>query len=649
MKEIGEKAFYGCSNLASVTIPSSLEYIGPYAFTGTKWAKEQKAGSDGVLYYGPIAIRMTLSSVSDGTTIKIKEGTISIDPGFIYEEETTVGNNVTLELPSTLKNINRWAFGGDDISKVVFKEGLTRIGESAFSECTKLKSADLPSSLKYIGRRAFYGCTSLTKITIPENVEIIGNNYWSYDDAFEKSGIAQLTIRARHLGEGSKIGSLPSLTRIVVGSEVEVLPAGLVSGSADLLRIIFEDRAESSRLFVGRQCFPYSNLSSLTLPNCQLEIDEYAFTVGGYYSYPSTTEVEVLGTVVAMAPYAFSSYDTWSGLKSSIRLGGGIKEIPLDAFRHCTGLTSISIPNSVTSIGEGAFSYCTGLTSISIPNSVTAIGSNAFNQSGLTSITLPNSITTIESGTFSYCKGLTSFIIPNSVTTIGDAVFYLCDALTSVTIGKSVKFIDGKAFYGCSGLTEVHIPDLAAWCKTIYDEKYGVNNPVNYAHHLYLNGKEVTDLVIPNDVDSIGSYAFQGGSSITSVTFPSSVKAIGKGAFSGCSSIEEVRSMIREPFAISDVFDRQRYANATLYVPRGTKSKYEATDGWKEFRKIVEMDDQPQGDVNFDNTVDVADIASVISAMAGSAGVSPAQADVNGDGVVDVADIATIISIMAGK
>lgn len=221
---------------------------------------------------------MTLSSVPDGTTIKIKEGTISIDFAFI--SEATVGNNVTLELPSTLRNINEWAFRGSDISKVLFNEGLTRISWYAFGECTKLKSADLPSSLEYIGRRAFYGCTSLTKITIPENVEIIGNNYWSYDDAFEKSGIAQLTIRARHLGEGSKIGSLPSLTRIVVGSEVEVLPASLVSGSADLLRIIFEDRTESSRLFVGKYWCPYGKLSSFTLPNCQLEIDERAFTLG---------------------------------------------------------------------------------------------------------------------------------------------------------------------------------------------------------------------------------------------------------------------------------------------------------------------------------------------------------------------------------
>ncbi|MBR3939540.1 MAG: leucine-rich repeat domain-containing protein, partial [Bacteroidales bacterium] len=107
------------------------------------------------------------------------------------------------------------------------------------------------------------------------------------------------------------------------------------------------------------------------------------------------------------------------------------------SFESCSGLTSVTIPNSVTSIGEYAFYNCSGLTSVTIPNSVTSIGESAFRG----------------------CSGLTSVTIPNSVTTIGERAFYNCSGLTSVTIGNSVTSIGNSAFSGCSGLTSVTIPN----------------------------------------------------------------------------------------------------------------------------------------------------------------------------------------------
>ena len=130
------------------------------------------------------------------------------------------------------------------------------------------------------------------------------------------------------------------------------------------------------------------------------------------------------------------------------------------AFWGCTGLTSITIPDSVMSIGNGAFCDCTRLTSITIPDSVTSIGVFAFSScSGLTSVTIGSGVTSIGSSAFDSCSGLTSVTIPDGVTSIGSSAFSSCSGLTSVTIGSGVTSIGGWAFRGCTRLTSITIPD----------------------------------------------------------------------------------------------------------------------------------------------------------------------------------------------
>ncbi|MBO7683815.1 MAG: leucine-rich repeat protein [Kiritimatiellae bacterium] len=168
-----------------------------------------------------------------------------------------------------------------------------------------------------------------------------------------------------------------------------------------------------------------------------------------------------------------------------------------------------------------------------------SIGQYAFyNCSGLTSVTIPDSVTSIGSSAFSGCSGLTSVTMPDGVTSIGSYAFDGCSGLTSVTIPDSVTSIGSFAFSGCSGLTAVHITNLTKWCEiSFYD------NPLRYAHNLYLNGSLITDLTIPGGVTSIGSSAFSGCSGLTSVTIPDSVTSIGSSAFSGCDNLYETNSI----------------------------------------------------------------------------------------------------------
>ena len=209
----------------------------------------------------------------------------------------------------------------------------------------------------------------------------------------------------------------------------------------------------------------------LALSLCSLAAWAYDFSAAAptgqtlYYTITSNTSPYTV-SVTYPGSSSWTGYTQPTGsltIPSSVTNGGttySVTAIGSSAFRNCSDLTSVTIPNSVTSIGSSAFYSCSGLTSVTIPNSVTSIGNSAFYYcSGLTSVTIPNSVTAIGDGTFFYCSGLTSVTIPNSVTAIGNAAFSSCSGLTSVSIPNSVTAIGTGAFYSCSGLTSVTIPN----------------------------------------------------------------------------------------------------------------------------------------------------------------------------------------------
>ena len=237
-------------------------------------------------------------------------------------------------------------------------------------------------------------------------------------------------------------------------------------------------------------------------------VTEGYLTVSGY----DKTGFKGIAKIISKLTYKGNTYE--------------VLEIGYMVFYNCTSLTSITIPNSVTSIGSRAFESCSGLTSITIPNSVTSIGGYTFRDcSSLTSVTIPNSVTSIGYSAFEGCSSMTSVTIPNSVTSIGGGVFEGCSSLTSIIIPNSVTSIGYSAFEGTAWYNNQ--PDGLVYAgKVAY--KYKGTMP------------EGTDIVIEDGTFGIASNAFSGCTSLTSVTIPNSVTSIDGDAFSGCSSLTSV-------------------------------------------------------------------------------------------------------------
>ena len=284
--------------------------------------------------------------------------------------------------------------------------------------------------------------------------------------------------------------------------------------------------------------------SSVTKANIPHTIKGVTVTsIGGsaFRYCTSLTSVTIPDSVTSIGEEAF--YGCWD--LTRLTIPGSVTSIDKDAFCFCSSLTSVTIPDSVTSIGDSAFYGCESLTSVTIPDSVTSIGSCAFyGCASLTSVTIPDSVTSIGGSAFYGCTSLTSVTIPDSVTSIGGSAFYNCKSLTSVTIPGSVTSIGWSAFYGCASLTSVTIPDsvtsiggsafygcTSLTSVTIPDSVTSIGGSAFY------NCKSLTSVTIPGSVTSIGWSAFYGCASLTSVTIPDSVTSIGNCAFASCTSL----------------------------------------------------------------------------------------------------------------
>ncbi|MDE5567046.1 MAG: leucine-rich repeat protein, partial [Muribaculaceae bacterium] len=367
------------------------------------------------------------------------------------------------------------------LETVLLPNSAFTIDKSAFENSSCLKIIIIGSATTIIKDSAFEYCLKLISVTIPNSVTEIGE---------------------------SAFGGCTGLTSVTIPSSVTKIGNYAFYGCTAIKEIIIEDGEETLSLGYNRS------------------------DKGLFYDCP-------LGKLYLgrnLTYYTYYGNSPFSGNTSLTELiiGNSVTSIGTYAFRGCSSLTSITIPNSVTSIGNYVFNGCTTLKEISFEDGTETLnlGYNYYTDSrGVTG-----------KGLFYDCPLEKLYLGRNlsyeTSSSYGYSPFYGNTNLTELTISNSVTSIGDYAFSGCSGLTSVNITDIASWCNISFG--YYSANPLYCAHNLYLNGEKVENLVIPDNVTSIGNRAFGGCSVLISVTIPNSVTSIGSSAFDKCSGLTSV-------------------------------------------------------------------------------------------------------------
>ena len=543
--------------------------------------------------YSVTSIGTSAFTYCDGlTSITIPNSVVNIEfAAFQY-----CRGSFSLNIPNSVKTIGDEAFYGcSGITSITLGNSIETIGFSAFSECSSITSIVIPSSVKSFDDSAFMNCANLTSIKVES-----GNK--KYDSRNNCNAIIQT--------ENDEL--ITGCMNTVIPDDINFIGYGAFYGCTGLTSI----NLPSSVFYVGKYAFyGCSSLTTLYIPRRLTSIDEKAFSgCSGLCSI-----------IVDSENYQYDSRNNCNAI------------IDTETNALLVGCQNTTIPDDVTKISKYAFENCINLQSLVIPNTVTSIEREAFQGcSGLTSINLPNGLKSISSSLFEGCVSLCSISIPNSVTTINASAFSGCIALSSITIPSSVTKIGLRVLEGCNGLNSIIVDSQ----NTVFDSHDNCNAIVEINTNTLISGCKKT--IIPSDIQYIGDYAFRGITSLTSVVVPSNIIGIGTYSFRGCDGLTSVTVDITDPLTIGDYTFTNR-ANATLYVPKGCVSNYEAAEFWNEFKEIHEIDlgdDYVLGDANGDGKVTVADYTAIAHYIMGNAptNFNEKAADANGDGKINVAD-----------
>ena len=563
---IGSSAFRYCTALSSVTIGNSVTSIGSDAFLNCYKLVE-------VINYS--ALNITAGNSSHGYVgcyakeVHTGESKIvNVDDYLFYTYNGVnyllgyIGTDTELVLPEN--------YNGEDYE----------IYEHAFRGCTNLTSVTIPEGVTSIGSYAFESCYNLVEIINHSSLDITaGSSSHGYVGYYAKevhTGESKIVNVDDYLfyaydGVNYLLGYIGTDTDLVLpenynGEDYEIYEYAF--SGLDVTNVVISNNVTS----IGNHAFyKCTNLTSVTIGNGVTSIGSHTFD-------NCTALEEIYFNATAMNNLSYSNYVFYNAGKNRngirVVIGANVTKIPaylfypyLNSSSYSPKITSVEFEEGSVciSIGEDAFRYCKSLTSITIPDGVTSIGSYAFfDCTSLTSVIIPDSVKSIGEDAFYYCKSLTSVTIGNSVTSIGNHAFYNCYKLVEVINHSSLNIICGSEDYGYIGYYAIKLHKgeskivnyndylfytysgvnyllgyVGEDTALVFPESYNGKNYQIYEHAFY-NNDDITSVIIGNSVTRIGYYAFSGCTGLTSVTIPDSVTSIYEGAFYGCYKLVEV-------------------------------------------------------------------------------------------------------------
>lgn len=655
---IGLSAFEGCTGLTSIYIPSGVKTLEQGAFYECSSLTYVKI-PEGVTKIGLGAF----SKCSKLTSVIIPSTVTTIDK-YAFDYCTSLSHIVSgIQQPNTIENN---VFDTHSSSYSVYSQATLVVPDGS-------KSA-------YKSKSVWKTFTNIKEASEQKSRSIHvakAGTLSHYISDMEKYKIEELTL------SGNLNGTDFRLIRDMAGINFELISLGNYSTitTSGILKVL--DIANAKIVAGGGYYYAWTKKSW----EIEYEYGTRDNSISDYMFYGCKLQsIKNPNSVTSIGEYAF----VCKGL-TSVNIPSSVTSIGENAFNGQSGLTSITIPNSVTSIGSSAFIGCSSLSTIVseienpfvisksvfdsdiyqtaellIPEGTLAayqstsswnlffklggaIG-DEFNYEGINyRIGENNTVSVIQehySGDLVIPSQVPYYGVKYTVTSIASMAFAnYCNELTSITIPSTITNIEDGAFFEyLDNLSAVHITDLKAWCNIHYsDGCYPAETcPLWWAKHLYLNGEEVKDMVIPDGVTEINKYSFAYCSGLTSVTISKGVTSIGSNAFSGCEDLVRIVSRNKiPPTCGSNAFSSKAYC--TVWVPKGCGEAYLKANEWKDFKEIREID----GDINLDGKVNKADIDALATYIVhGTPAIYGTIADLNDDEKVNAADVVMLVNLL---